>query len=496
MIAAWMVYVVLVSVLVAAGARLLETAWRRAGLPLRFLWVGGLVAVLGLAVAAPLRLTLQSATTVRSVVDVTGTAGAEAAAAVAPTIAADVFAAVKAGALWPLRVVAQRTAGNASRALGIGWLLLTVALLFAGAATLARYRMARRSWPVRNVAGSLVRVAPAAGPAVVGLMRPEIVVPAWLLDLPAPHQRLVLLHEREHLAARDPFLLLGAAAIVTIVPWNPVGWWMFRRARLAVELDCDARVLRRGVQPRAYGSMLIEVASRGSTLTLAAPALVGGTSQLERRLLAMNRRFSRPVAGRAAMGALFGGTALFAACETRLPTAAELEQMDVAAVEAEAERWRVTATEAGTAYYLDGVELTAEEARDIAADRIARVEVLLATADEGRRIHISSKDDDADRRRAEVTAALAGADRAAKLREVQRDSPDGRTDGGMRAVPMSGFDGLIVVDGVRITTADMGRLDPNTIEGIEVIKGPAAAALYRDAEAANGVIRITTTRDN
>ena len=64
----------------------------------------------------------------------------------------------------------------------------------------------------------------------------------------------------------------------------------------------------------------------------------------------------------------------------------------------------------------------------------------------------------------------------------------------------------IYVDGVRVTKRDQGSytvfgqttssldaINPNDIESIEVIKGPAAATLY-GAEAASGVIQIITKR--
>lgn len=66
-------------------------------------------------------------------------------------------------------------------------------------------------------------------------------------------------------------------------------------------------------------------------------------------------------------------------------------------------------------------------------------------------------------------------------------------------------DPLLVVDGIRVGSRqsslrsggqDASRLDdfnPEDIESIDVVKGPAAAALY-GTEAANGVIRITTKR--
>ena len=67
-----------------------------------------------------------------------------------------------------------------------------------------------------------------------------------------------------------------------------------------------------------------------------------------------------------------------------------------------------------------------------------------------------------------------------------------------------GLGPLIYVDGIRISTerefADrngatsrLQDIDPNTIESIEIIKGPAAATLY-GTEASNGVIQIITKK--
>ena len=50
---------------------------------------------------------------------------------------------------------------------------------------------------------------------------------------------------------------------------------------------------------------------------------------------------------------------------------------------------------------------------------------------------------------------------------------------------------LYVVDGVRLS--DIGNLDPNDIESMEVLKDAASAAIY-GAEAGNGVVLITTKK--
>ena len=55
MIASWMLYALLVSVLLAAGAWLLEGAVRLRGGPVRYLWLGALLATVALTALAPLR---------------------------------------------------------------------------------------------------------------------------------------------------------------------------------------------------------------------------------------------------------------------------------------------------------------------------------------------------------------------------------------------------------------------------------------------------------
>ena len=54
-------------------------------------------------------------------------------------------------------------------------------------------------------------------------------------------------------------------------------------------------------------------------------------------------------------------------------------------------------------------------------------------------------------------------------------------------------DPLYVVDGLRVSSRDVGGIDPNTIESMEVLKDAASAAIY-GAQAGNGVILITTKK--
>jgi TonB family protein len=125
----------------------------------------------------------------------------------------------------------------------------------------------------------------------------HVVLPEWILTLDAPHRALVLKHEEEHRAARDPLLLVGSAFSVALMPWNPALWIQSERLRLAIEMDCDARVLRAHPTPERYGLLMLTIAQRRSVApTLFAPMLSEPTTHLERRIVAMRtstHRFNR-----------------------------------------------------------------------------------------------------------------------------------------------------------------------------------------------------------
>jgi TonB family protein len=83
-------------------------------------------------------------------------------------------------------------------------------------------------------------------------------------------------------------LLFGAALSVALMPWNLALWFQARRLRVAIELDCDARVLRTHPRPERYGLLLLTIAQRRSLVpSMLAPMLSEPASHLERRILAM-----------------------------------------------------------------------------------------------------------------------------------------------------------------------------------------------------------------
>lgn len=213
-------------------------------------------------------------------------------------------------------------------ALGIAWgaLALGAALVVAGAAV--RLHRGTRHLPTRIVEGRVVAVSEALGPAVVGFARPRIVLPRWLLSSPRDLLATVLLHEEEHVRARDTLLLALGLGLVVLMPWNPVLWYQLRRLRLAIEVDCDRRVVRRGVSPTRYAALLLEVGTRSTLLRPAVAALAEPPSLLERRMKALCTPLPRIPAARSALSAAAALVLVVAACEVPTPAVDSLRSLN------------------------------------------------------------------------------------------------------------------------------------------------------------------------
>jgi beta-lactamase regulating signal transducer with metallopeptidase domain len=497
MTVAWMLYTLVVGALVAAAARLLEGTLRIAGRPVRWVWAGALGLTIVLAAIAPQRTMLERvqpqnverAKVVYSRTSAIALSWSETLRArfdaVTTTLAVPVEEAI-AG-------IERRVPDGLGRSLGLTSAAMSALLLVLLGAVYVRFRHLRRRWPVALLLGERVRVSPREGPAVVGLSHPEIVIPSWLLQRTAEEQRLVLVHEREHVRAHDPLLLAGACAFAALMPWHPAVWWMLSRLRLAVELDCDVRVLRHGVAARSYGTLLIDLAERCSGFRFGAPALADTSSHLEQRLLAMNTRSSKFAHLRAgALGAV-ALVALVAACEAKLPTSADVENMNVAGAETGARKVMLIGGDTGATYFIDGASATSEQAKALSPERIASIEIMkqqLANATTPKaEIHIRT------RKPGEKIAGVPEGVRSELHMKVEGDAIAGHA--AMKQdllVKERQFNGIVILDGVRSSAAAMNALNPADILSIEVVKGSSASSLYPAPEAANGVIKITTKK--
>lgn len=174
--------------------------------------------------------------------------------------------------------------GVSDSSLAATWIVLSafIYLYLLAASFLLHRRVAR--WRPATVCGQPVLVSATTGPALVGIWRPRIVVPQWFLDEPPDRQALILAHERMHQWSHDPLLLRVALLVVAAVPWNLPLWWQLRRLRRAIELDCDARVMRTGARAVAYGEVLLHVAQRAGATPVGAVAMSQPASTLEYRI--------------------------------------------------------------------------------------------------------------------------------------------------------------------------------------------------------------------
>jgi bla regulator protein BlaR1 len=175
-----------------------------------------------------------------------------------------------------------------------GWGAASLAmflLLFVSAFSL---RSKKRKWETGTVAGTEVYLSENIGPAVVGLIRPRIVVPVWLTQSSLAQQSAVISHEKSHIAAGDPQLLAISLCLIVLMPWNFPLWWQLRRLRCAIEIDCDARVLKGGHDFATYGETLIAVGERQSRYIGSVAGMSESRSFLERRLRIMTRKAVKP----------------------------------------------------------------------------------------------------------------------------------------------------------------------------------------------------------
>jgi len=196
---------------------------------------------------------------------------------------------------------------RADRWVGIVWAGMSVACVLGIGVSVARLRRRRQSWVETMTEAGPVLVAREDGPAVMGVFRPHIVMPAWALDGDDEMRRLMLRHEVEHLRVSDSRVLFGCAVLWALFPWNGALWFMSRRLRLAIEIDCDARVIRSIGAARPYGLMLLSVSERYTTSLPASALLIERGAQLEARITAMTTPSpKRPIAIGALCAAISG----------------------------------------------------------------------------------------------------------------------------------------------------------------------------------------------
>jgi beta-lactamase regulating signal transducer with metallopeptidase domain len=158
-----------------------------------------------------------------------------------------------------------------------------LAMIRLSQATFVLLRWRKQSVEVDRIDGVAICELPGLqSPVAAGICKPVILVPPSWRTWPAGHRRIVLEHELAHHGRRDPLWRLLAELACAVHWYHPLAHWMKRRFVMQCEYACDARVLRKGIDPKTYASVLCDFASQGSPSPLA-PAMAE-TGSLESRV--------------------------------------------------------------------------------------------------------------------------------------------------------------------------------------------------------------------
>jgi len=306
----WIAWTVLVSALVAISALAAERISAAYGVARRGVWIGAMVA----STLASLIVAARTRTSSREPVIATASSNASIGGSNASSAVSGQSSGVQ--RTINIEVLTERI----DRLAGAGWATMSLACFVVLIAGIGSLRRRRASWQETATEIGPVLVTREEGPAVMGFISPRIVVPAWALDRDPETRSLMLRHELEHLRAGDSRVLFASAVLSALLPWNPALWFMSRRLRLAIEIDCDRRVIRSSGAAKAYGLMLLDVSGRYTTPLPASAFLFERGAQLEARIDAMTTALPKRPMAVAAVCAAITGLVLAAAAWTPRPT--------------------------------------------------------------------------------------------------------------------------------------------------------------------------------
>ena len=142
------------------------------------------------------------------------------------------------------------------------------------------------------------------------------------------------------------------------MPWNLPMWWQLHRLRYAIAVDCDARVLRAGVDTGSRGETLSDVSQRPTRYIGSVAAMSESRSFLEERITIM---VGDPAKWGSLMAVMFGSVSL-----ALMAVAAQVTPPNVAASDSEL---RPVAPSPGVldqyvGFYVRGTHLVSSVTRD------------------------------------------------------------------------------------------------------------------------------------
>ncbi len=190
-----------------------------------------------------------------------------------PVATAPVAAPVAAASAAAAPAIAHLPAPN------LDWPALILVLWIAGAVALAAVVVVRQRHALRMLGRmqhqvgdppEVYRATGSDGPAIVGAVRPRIILPADFEERFEAHERQVIIaHETEHLIRGDVTVNAACAALACLNWFNPLVHLAGFAIRVDQELACDASVVARyPAQRRTYGAALLKTQLAGLPLPL------------------------------------------------------------------------------------------------------------------------------------------------------------------------------------------------------------------------------------
>jgi HEAT repeat protein len=120
-----------------------------------------------------------------------------------------------------------------------------------------------------------------AVPAVIGWLRPVVLLPAAAAAGLTPQQlELLLAHELAHVRRNDYFVNLVQSVVEILLFYHPAVWWVSARVREEREHCCDDLALAACGHPREYAGALLALAT--GRVPLPVPAAVGSGTLVRR----------------------------------------------------------------------------------------------------------------------------------------------------------------------------------------------------------------------
>lgn len=149
-------------------------------------------------------------------------------------------------------------------------------------------------------------------PTALGLIRPAIVIPRWVLnELSAAELNQVVLHELAHLRRWDDWTNLAQQIVKALFFFHPAVWWIEKKIAFEREMACDDAVLAETGNARSYAECLAHLAERsffqrGIVLAQALVGRIAQTSQRVAQILDVNRPKGNTRARKPALSVMVG----------------------------------------------------------------------------------------------------------------------------------------------------------------------------------------------